>query len=161
MHKDKQATLHRIERAVPDDAEAILLLQRRAYVSEALLYDDDSIPPLRETADAVREACTAQLILKATIDGAVVGAVRVHQEGGTCYVGRLIVDPDRQNRGLGSALLRAVEQHCAPGTRLELFTDHRSERNLYHKHGYREFRRETVNPSLTFVYLEKIADTTI
>lgn len=158
MHKDKQASTHRIERAVPDDAEAIVLLQRRAYRSEAILYDDDTIPPLRETVGAVREVCTAQLVLKATIDGAIVGAVRAHQEDGTCHVGRLIVDPDVQNRGLGSALLRAIEQHCALGTRLELFTGHRSERNLYlyHKHGYREFRRETINPSLTFVYLEKL-----
>jgi hypothetical protein len=79
--KDKQATVHRIERAVPDDAEAIVLLQRRAYVSEAIPYDD-TIPLLRETTEAVREACAAQLVLKATIDGVIVDAVRVHQEGG-------------------------------------------------------------------------------
>ncbi len=107
--------------------------------------------------EEVRAACAEQRILKAVVDGSVAGAVRMHEDGGTCHVGRLIVDPDRQNRGLGSALLRAVEARCAPGTRLELFTGHRSERNLYlyTKHGYREFRREPVTPTLTFVYLEK------
>ena len=41
--------------AVPDDAEAILALQKLAYASEARRYDDWTIPPLVETLDSVRQ----------------------------------------------------------------------------------------------------------
>jgi ribosomal protein S18 acetylase RimI-like enzyme len=158
MPDDQQRTRPQIEVASSHDAPAILALQRRAYRVEAELYDDAAIAPLRETVDEVRAEAEAGRILKVTIDGVFAGAVRARMDGTTCHVGRLIVEPEVQNRGLGSTLLRAVEQRCPPGTRLELFTGHRSERNLhlYRKHGYREFRRGVVTPTLTFVFLEKI-----
>ena len=37
----------------------------------------------------------------------------------------------------------------------ELFTGHRSTRNLYQKRGYREFKRIPVNNSLNVVFLGK------
>ncbi len=147
-----------IELATPADAPAILAIQKQAYRVEAELYEDDGIAPLRESEDEVRAACAAGHVLKVVVDGTVAGSVRMQWDGTTCHVGRLIVAPTMQNRGLGSALLRAVEERCPSGSRLELFTGHRSERNLYlyYKHGYREFRRAPATPTLTFVYLEKV-----
>jgi hypothetical protein len=40
--------------ASPDDAQAIMDLQRLAYRSEAELYGDDKLPPLTETVDQIR-----------------------------------------------------------------------------------------------------------
>jgi ribosomal protein S18 acetylase RimI-like enzyme len=94
--------------ATPEDAQASLDLQRLAYRSEALLYGDYKLPPLTETLDQVRAEFGHRLVLKAVDDGLIVGSVRAHQEGDTCYIGRLIVHPDRQGRGLGTALLSEV-----------------------------------------------------
>ncbi|MGD9316102.1 MAG: GNAT family N-acetyltransferase, partial [Anaerolineae bacterium] len=85
-----------------------------------------------------------------------------HEWEGTCFVGRLIVHPDSQNRGIGSRLMEEIEAVFAQTRRFELFTGHRSERNLYlyQKLGYRPFRREQVTAALMLVYLEKVVQDT-
>ncbi len=100
---------------------------------------------------------TRQHVLKAINNGRIVGSVRAHTDGGTCFIGRLIVHPNYQNQGIGTALMMRIERHFSSVDRYELFTGHKSERNryLYAKLGYVEFRREQVSANLTFVFLEK------
>jgi len=147
----------RIERATPEDAADILALQHQAYQSEAALYDDATISPLTETIEEVRAAFADHVVLKATSDGTMIGSVRAHCRPGTCYIGRLMVHPDFESRGIGTQLMQAIEEACSAATRFELFTGHRSDRNLYlyRKLGYREFKREYVHDTLTLVYMEK------
>jgi ribosomal protein S18 acetylase RimI-like enzyme len=78
-------------------------------------------------------------------------------EKGTAYIGRLMVKPDSQNKGIGSRLMQAIEEHFRVADRYELFAGHRSARNLYlyRKLGYREFKRLPVNDSIVLVFLEK------
>lgn len=146
-----------IEQATTDDAAAILALQRLAYQSEAALYEDDAIPPLRETLDELRAAIVDHLVLKAVEDTTIVGAVRAHVQQESVLIGRLLVAPERQGRGLGTQLVQAVERCYPQAVRFELFTGHRSTRNLalYRRLGYHEIRREVVHPGLTMVFLEK------
>ena len=146
-----------ITTASPDDAPAILALQRLAYRSEAERYDDDTLPPLTETVDQIRAEFGHRLVLKAVDDGLIVGSVRAHEEGDTCHIGRLIVHPDHQGRGLGAALLSEVEVRFPEARRFELFTGTLSVRNigLYERLGYVPFREEVVSPKVTLVYLEK------
>ena len=146
-----------IEPATAADAPAILALQRRAYQSEAALYQDDAIPPLRETLDELRAVFTDHLVLKAVDGATIVGAVRAREQPETVSIGRLIVAPERQGRGIGTQLLQAVERCYPHAARFELFTGDRSARNLalYQRLGYRETRRESVHAGLTFVFLEK------
>jgi ribosomal protein S18 acetylase RimI-like enzyme len=148
-----------IEPAALDDAPAILLLQKLAYHSEAALYDDYTIPPLTQSLESMQADFHRQMILKAALDGEIVGSVRGYARDGTCYIGRLIVHPDYQNHGLGTRLLRAIEVHFGNVQRYELFTGDRSTRNLhlYQKAGYRVLRTEQVTDIMTLVYLEKKA----
>ncbi len=150
----------RIEPAQPEDAEAILAVQIPAYRGEAALYEDMPLPPLTETAEAIREAIRRQVVLKATSGGRIIGSVRAYARDGTCYIGRLVVHPDHQNRGLGTRLMGEIERRFPEAARFELFTGHRSARNLhlYAKLGYRVFREEYVDERLTLVYLEKLRD---
>ena len=100
----------------------------------------------------------SKLILKAIADGGkITGSVRACLDDGTCKIGRLIVHPDIQNRGIGTRLLKEIERRFENAGRFELFTGHKSERNLhlYRKLGYRIFRSEKISESLTLVYLEK------
>jgi ribosomal protein S18 acetylase RimI-like enzyme len=146
-----------ITQASVTDAEAILALQKLAYRSEAEIYDDFAIPPLRQTLAEMRQDIARQLVLMATLGGRVVGSVRGHEREGTCHIGRLIVDPSCQNRGIGRRLMAAIEERFRGVRRYELFTGHRSERNLalYRKLGYVAFRTETASDSLCIVCLEK------
>ena len=144
--------------ATSDDAETLLALQKRAYQSEARLYDDWSIPPLTQTLPELLADFDTQLILKAQRDdGQIVGSVRARTEAGVCTIGRLFVAPECQRQGIGSALLAAVEKHATLADTFSLFTGTRSAANirLYAKHGYRSVREEALSPSVAFVYMEK------
>ncbi|WP_173526302.1 GNAT family N-acetyltransferase [Nonomuraea antri] len=146
-----------IERAVAADAGEILTLQRAAYVSEAQLYGDPYIPPLVESLEQVRKAIETSMVLKAADQGRVVAAVRGQLAGATCLVGRLVVAPDRQGQGLGTALLTALHEHVPQATAFDLFTGHLSDGNLrlYRRLGYRETRRERMDDHLTLIHLRR------
>jgi ribosomal protein S18 acetylase RimI-like enzyme len=146
-----------IVRACIEDAEEILALQKLAYLSEAEIIGDYAIPPLRQTLDEIRAEFERQVFWKVESEGRIIGSVRGTLDGGTCYIGKLIVHPDDQNQGLGTALLRAAEGAFPMAERFELFTGERSAKNLhlYRKAGYRVFRSQVVSPTLTLVYLEK------
>jgi ribosomal protein S18 acetylase RimI-like enzyme len=147
-----------ISSATIEDAAAIFDLQRLAYQTEAAIYDDFSIPPLVETLDQLRDQFCSRGFLKAMEGGRLVGSVRAFQKDATCYVERLIVDPEHRNRGIGAALLRRIEAAYPAAARFQLFTGHKSINNLrlYERLGYRPFRRQPVNEKLTMVYLEKV-----
>ncbi|MEU8107841.1 GNAT family N-acetyltransferase [Nonomuraea muscovyensis] len=146
-----------IERAVPADAGEILTVQRAAYVTEAQLYGDPFLPPLVESMEQVRATIGGAVVLKATDAGRIVGSVRGRLSGTTCLVGRLVVAPDRQGRGLGSALLAALHEQVPQATAFDLFTGHLSEGNLrlYRRLGYRETGRERMDDHLTLVHLRR------
>lgn len=145
-----------ISAAAVEDAEQILSLQRLAFQSEAALYDDYAIPPLTQTLEQLEAEFDTHLILKAVINKRIIGSVRGRMDGTTCCIGRLMVHPDYQGRGIGKMLMAAIESYCAT-QRYEIFTGERSAANLhlYHAIGYREFQRKTISSKVTLVYLEK------
>jgi GNAT superfamily N-acetyltransferase len=57
--------------------------------------------------------------------------LRAYPEKGTAYIRRLMIKPDSQNKGIGTRLMQAIEEHFRMADRYELFTGHRSARNLY------------------------------
>ncbi|MBS3921375.1 MAG: GNAT family N-acetyltransferase [Deltaproteobacteria bacterium] len=146
-----------IERAMVGDAESILSLQKLAYRSEAEIYDDFTIPPLTQPLEEIKKDFESQVFLKAVTDGRIIGSVRAFVKEGTCHVGRLIVHPDFQNQGIGTRLMGRIEEVFKEAQRFEIFTGHKSERNLflYEKRGYQRFKTVKANEKLTIVYLEK------
>jgi tRNA (guanine37-N1)-methyltransferase len=144
--------------ATEADAGEIHTLQLAAFLSEGQEYDDLSIPPLVEDAEASVQRLKAGGVLKAVAGTRIVGSVQVTVDGSVARIGRLIVAPDWQGRGLGSRLLKVAEQ-LAPAdvTSYELFTGAESDRNLglYQKAGYREVRREQQTAKVELVMLTK------
>jgi ribosomal protein S18 acetylase RimI-like enzyme len=149
-----------IERAALADAEEILSLQKLAYKSEAEIYDDFTIPPLLQTLEEIRKDFENQIVLKATLGGRIRGSVRAFARGETCYIGRLIVHPEFQNQRIGTKLMNKIEEIFEEANRFELFTGHKSEKNLYlyQKLGYKVFKTVKANDRLNIVYLEKKID---
>jgi len=133
-----------------------LALQKIAYRSEAVLLGNDAIPPLIQTLEELSDEYEEGLILKAVLDGIIIGSVRAFSDGRTCYIGKLMVSPEHQRKGYGSRLLAAIE-NLWPHRRFELFTSDKSAGNirLYEKSGYSFFRKRQMSPHLKFVYLEK------
>ena len=157
MSKSAPSSPYRIQRAREGDAAAILALQKLAYQSEARLYDDWKLPPLTQSLDSLRAEFDSSRVLKALDGETLVGSVRARGTSGICHIGRLIVAPGLQGRGIGTRLMRAVEAEFPDVDRFELFTGSRSEANLrlYERLGYRRSREQVLSPAVTLVFLEK------
>jgi len=147
-----------ISRAKVKDAAEILKLQKTAYLSEAALYNDYTIPPLVQTLAETCEDFENYIILKAVSDGIIIGSVRGQlTEDNSCYIGRLMVHPDYQKRGLGSRLMQAIQEEFKQASRYILAAGQRSEDNikLYQKLGFKQHSTERMNDKVVIVHMEK------
>lgn len=152
-----------IESASIKDATSILNIQKKAYQTEAEIYQDWNIPPLTQTLDELITEFQTLCILKAVISKQddhvkIVGSVRAIEDGDIIQIGRLMVEPKLQGLGIGTKLLDAIER-IYPERRLELFTGHLSLDNLklYKKLGYVIFKEQQIHPNLNFIHLYKVS----
>ncbi|MDR2910674.1 MAG: GNAT family N-acetyltransferase [Bacteroidales bacterium] len=147
-----------IKKATFDDLPKILSLQKLAYLSEAKLVNNYSIQPLTQTLEELEKEFTQNIILKIEDDknNKIIGSVRFYEKDNRVYVGKLMVHPDYQNKGIGTKLLKTIETYYKDKT-FELFTSSKSEKNirLYEKIGYKEFKREKVSEELELIFMEK------
>ena len=147
----------KISLALENDLEEILTLQKEAYIQEAEIYKDFSIPPLKQKIESVKEEWQQGIILKAEIDRKIVGSVRAYMENETCKIGKLIVDPEHQNQGIGKSLVLEIEKYFLTCKTFELFTGYKSSKNLslYRKTGYEDFKEEKLSENIILIYLRK------
>jgi ribosomal protein S18 acetylase RimI-like enzyme len=141
-----------------EDAQTILDIQKVAYLSEAEAYNNYQIAPLLETLDETKEDFQQKTILKAVLNDKIVGSVRGYEEKGTCYVQRLMVHPDYQNRGIAKKLMLGLEEQFPTCDRFDLYTGALSTGNirLYKSLGYEQYKIEMIRENIEFVFLEKV-----
>ena len=73
-----------ISPANKEDLPAILNLQYRAYQSEAVLLQNFSIPPLKQTLADLEVEFERGIVLKAEEFGKIIGSVRAEASGKGC-----------------------------------------------------------------------------
>ena len=133
----------------PGDAGELLTLQRACWVQETWVNPGLELDALTESYDDVLTWIAEGATLVLVSAGRLVGAVRGRLHDATWDVGRLMVAPDLQGRGLGRLLLERIEAAAPPeATGFELFTGAGSARNqrIYKKAGYRS--RGQVSPGV-------------
>lgn len=115
------------------------------------------LPPLLQTLEELTKEFSESIILKALLGDDIVGSVRGFQVDETAFIKRLIVNHHYQNQGIGINLVKSIEDSFKDNKRYELFTGHKSNRNLhlYKKIGYKEFKQIPIHENLTMIYLEK------
>jgi ribosomal protein S18 acetylase RimI-like enzyme len=151
--------LFAIHPATVSDAAQILALQTLAYESEARLYEDWTIPPMTQTLESLQSDIQNDTVLKAVDEQAIIGSVRATVSDNVCQIGRLMVHPTHQGRGIGTALMQAIEARFPAASGFELFTGSRSEGNirLYNRLGYVVTGARRVSDRVTLVVLSKVA----
>ncbi|MCP3660168.1 MAG: GNAT family N-acetyltransferase [Bacteroidetes bacterium] len=145
-----------IDKAQIEDANKILNLQILAFQSEAEIYTDWDIAPLKQTTSEIKKEIQDKTVLKAVVNNQIIGSVKAYENKNICYIERLIVHPDYKNQGIGTKLMQEIENIFNKATKYELFTGARSLKNihLYEKIDYRIFKTELIN-NIKMVYLEK------
>ncbi|WP_337100095.1 GNAT family N-acetyltransferase [Paenibacillus sp. YIM B09110] len=145
-----------VSKAEISDLPNILKLQYEAYQSEAEIYQE-IIPPLKQSLSELVEEYNEGTILKVTNNDEIVGSVRAITHDGVCIIGKLIVKPEFQNQGIGKKLMKEIEESYSQVKRMELFTGHKSIKNLelYKRLGYQKYKEKEVNENLTMIYLYK------
>jgi ribosomal protein S18 acetylase RimI-like enzyme len=145
--------------ALQEDLTQILELQKLCYKENAERYNDHKISPLVQTIQDLEKEYTDCLILKVVDQYRIIGSIRAFEKDGTCYIGKVIVHPDYQNKGIGTKLMTEIESKFNYVLRYELFTGYKDEKNLhfYDKLCYKQFKEiEIGNNGFKMVYLEKI-----
>jgi tRNA (guanine37-N1)-methyltransferase len=145
LHPSAAATEWRIVPAQPGDAGELLTLQRACWLQEALANDSlTDIPAIHESLEEVQQWMARWSTWVVRSEGRLVGAVRGRLEdtpvGPAWDIGRIMVAPDLQGRGLGRLLLEHIQAVAAPeATSYVLFTGARSTDNIrmYKKAGFR------------------------
>jgi len=141
-----------IRPAAPEDAGEVLTVQRAAFVTEAQLHDDPHMAPLMQTLDEIRVAIATDTVLVAVDGPRIVGSVRARLDASVWQIGRLVVVPDRQGAGIGTALLAEIERLAPDGvTAYSVETGPKSVQNvrLYERYGYRQVPNDSILIRLT------------
>jgi tRNA (guanine37-N1)-methyltransferase len=128
----------------PADAGELFTLQRACWVQEMQANPGVPIPALEETFADLQQWIGTDTVIVVRASGRLVAAVRakLHRrpDGDLWDIGRLMVAPDLQGRGLGRQLLERIEARAPDSAAgFELFTGAGSARNqrMYRKAGYR------------------------
>ncbi|CAM3984990.1 GNAT family N-acetyltransferase [Nocardiopsis rhodophaea] len=152
--------------SVADEADIgeIWTVQRAAYLDEAQAVGDPYIAPLAETREQIGAYLGEdRILLKAVLGGRIVGTARGRGTGAGFLINRLAVVPDARRRGIGRALLAALEEHALRARPdLESFAlvtgrGGAADLRLYRALGYTETGRERLANHITTVHLRKPA----
>ena len=121
------------------DAGEILTLQRACWLQEAMVNDTFDVPAIHESLAVVEEGLRTCQTYVVRAAGRLIGSVRGRLEGEVWDIGRLMVAPDLQGRGLGRELLDYIQAAApAQAASFQLFTGAHSADNLrmYRKAGF-------------------------
>jgi ribosomal protein S18 acetylase RimI-like enzyme len=146
-----------INKASTSDFPSILEIQKKAFLSEAEFYQNFNIQPLTQTINEMEEECHEKVVLKAVIDGKIVGSIRANAHENGCWINKLVVLPEFQRQGIGEKLLREIETYFPDAEKFNLATGAKSLSNirLYEKVGYQIIRYETFHDGVEAVMMER------
>jgi ribosomal protein S18 acetylase RimI-like enzyme len=139
------------------DAADIHTVKMRAFAEEGRLSGTRDLPPLQEDLAAVERDIRTHTVLIVRADGRTVGSARGQVSGTSCEIRAVCVDPSYQGRGIGAALVRAIEEAYPDVEQFELTTNTLVPGNVefYERHGYEVVGRTTYTDTIVLAHLIK------
>ena len=145
-----------VRKAIKDDIEKILTVQKKAFLFQANKYNDHDMPPMQETYEGVLDDLNKHLIFVAIVNSGIVGSVRIIKSNDEAEIKRLSVDDDYHDNGIGQMLIKVSEMQYPELKRIWLLTGSKSYKSiaLYKKLGYELYKEEN-HKDYKLVYLQK------
>ncbi len=143
-----------IERATREDAEEVTEIQARTFEDDNKLKPPGCSmegPPGYNSVSWNAEWIAKTPYYKIVCDGQIVGGIIIFDRGTGCYeLGRIYVDPDLQNQGIGQQAVRQMFKSFPGARKWTLGTPSWAIRNqhFYEKMGFVQVRETEVDPDL-------------
>lgn len=147
-----------IIQAIPRDLPEILDIQKSVFKEVARLMGKNELPPLMQTVEDLQNELQNGIILKCiSEDNRIIGSVRgTLDKENICHIGKLIVDSNFQNKGIGASLMYEIEKYFPSCEKFILFTGSETSNtvHLYKKLGY-NITGEQDTKGITMLLMEK------
>lgn len=141
-----------------EDLVKVLELQKISFSEVAKLIGNYDLLPLRQTLSQIQEEFKQGIILKyINENNSILGSVRGYVDNrNICHIGKLIVHPNFQNKGIGKALMYEIENFFPLCQKFTLFTGKETPNTfyLYNKIGYHVVE-EIVLDGVSMIIMEK------
>ena len=146
--------------ADPADAAIIHDIKMRAFAEEGRLSENTEIPPLMEKRSDVELDIRTHTVLTARAADRIIGSARGIVTGAVCTIRAVCVEPSHQGRGVGAALLRAIEEAHPAVERFELTTNTLVPGNVafYERRGYEVTELTQYSGKIVLAQMRKYAN---
>lgn len=145
----------RFEKAEPNDAEELINIRNQCFYEDYVKYGE--CPGYNLSKDAMIEIILNRKLYNIICDNKIVGSISVKDnKDNTYYIGCLCIIPDYENKGIGQATLKFIENEFpdAKVWTLETPADKLRNHYFYKKAGFK-IVKEFVEGTVKLVEFEK------
>jgi GNAT superfamily N-acetyltransferase len=148
-------------RASAADAAKLTAVQKRTFDDDSQRYlgTETGGPPGYDSVQWQLHIMKKSLYYKILSDGEIIGGIIIFRMGGGHYVlGRIYIDPDYQNQGIGQEAMEFIEQTFPDAEKWTLDTPAWAARNhhFYEKLGYVCVGEQALGADDTAILYEKV-----
>lgn len=146
-----------IELATIADVPQLLELQLKSFGEVCDMLNWHEAANMTETVAQAEADFGKYTTLKVcNAEGRIVGSVRGCVDNEALFIGRLMVLPEWQQKGIGQLLLDEIQSRL-PHSRVWLYTCMQVEFTMrfYERNGFKTYKVEPINDTLSWAYMEK------
>lgn len=145
-----------IERANINDAAELIDVQNRGFYEDYQKYGH--CPSYNEPVGRILELIKNDVVYKIVLDGRIIGDVIIRiKEHQNYYLRVIAVIPEYWNQGIGTKVMKYIEEDNRDAKKWSLVTPHKSFRNhhFHEKMGYKKVGEIIYSEKLTLWEYEK------
>ncbi|MGG3840517.1 GNAT family N-acetyltransferase [Paenibacillus thiaminolyticus] len=136
-----------LERAIKNDAPKLAEIQKASFDEESKHFNNNEIggPPGYDSISWQEEMMQICEYLKVLFNGQIIGGALILIESNQVHnLGRIFIDPNFQNQGIGMKVMKEIERSFPESTKWWLDTPSWSVKNhhFYTKCGFTKVREE-------------------
>lgn len=141
----------KIQRTNINEAEVLLDIQREAFKEDLEKYQDYDTSPATESIEKLIRKINNSFHYTVFLDNTIIGGIEVRKLSETqFYLNRIYLSPTYHNQGIGTKLMKFVENEFSQALEWTLSTPYMNYRNhyFYENFGYKKISEHTITEKL-------------